>query len=116
MSGPCMYCGATNYASSFGGPMICPSCDCGNFGPEVVTRQGQTIVALQTSIAAEWRPIAEAADSSVQVLGYQETPGDFEKQQQVCWAVVMSTGLFWIGHAGFVPTHWRQLPAPPVKS
>jgi hypothetical protein len=28
--GPCILCGATNYPSSFGGPLICPSCDCGN--------------------------------------------------------------------------------------
>jgi hypothetical protein len=28
--GPCIHCGATNYNSSVGGPMICPSCDCGN--------------------------------------------------------------------------------------
>ena len=27
--GPCMVCGATNYSNSMGGPMICPSCDCG---------------------------------------------------------------------------------------
>lgn len=28
-SGPCVVCGATNYALSMGGPTICPSCDCG---------------------------------------------------------------------------------------
>lgn len=51
MSGPCMICGATGYAPSFGGPMICPSCDCGNFGPDVVKRQGETIAALNRELS-----------------------------------------------------------------
>ena len=29
MAGPCVSCGATNYPLSFGGPTICPMCDCG---------------------------------------------------------------------------------------
>ena len=33
-AGPCIMCRATNYALSFGGPDICPSCDCG-IPPEV---------------------------------------------------------------------------------
>ena len=28
-AGPCVMCGAVNYALSYGGPSICPSCDCG---------------------------------------------------------------------------------------
>lgn len=51
MSGPCIYCGSINYAPSMGGPSICPSCDCGNFGPSVVQRQGETITALRTELA-----------------------------------------------------------------
>jgi hypothetical protein len=27
--GPCIVCGKMNYSLSFGGPTICPSCDCG---------------------------------------------------------------------------------------
>lgn len=27
--GPCGVCGATGYSLSFGGPTICPACDCG---------------------------------------------------------------------------------------
>lgn len=27
--GPCINCGATDYALSMGGPDICPPCDCG---------------------------------------------------------------------------------------
>jgi hypothetical protein len=49
--GPCIYCGATNYALSMGGPTICPSCDCGNFGAPTVTRQGKEIASLRTRIA-----------------------------------------------------------------
>ena len=51
MSGPCIYCGATNFSPSIGGPMICASCDCGNFGPQVVQRQGETITTLRAEIA-----------------------------------------------------------------
>lgn len=29
MPGPCSICGVTNYLASYGGPTICPSCDCG---------------------------------------------------------------------------------------
>lgn len=60
MSGPCIYCGAVNYAPSMGGPMICPSCDCGNFGPSVVQRQGETITDLRTQLASE-QATSEAA-------------------------------------------------------
>lgn len=31
--------------------MICPSCDCGNFGAAVVQRQGQMITALRGELA-----------------------------------------------------------------
>jgi hypothetical protein len=31
--GPCEMCGATNYAMSYGGPSICPACDCGRTNP-----------------------------------------------------------------------------------
>lgn len=49
--GPCICCGATNYALSMGGPTICPSCDCGNFGAPTVTRQGKEIASLRARIA-----------------------------------------------------------------
>lgn len=38
--GPCIMCGATNYSLSYGGPNICPSCDCG-IPPEVTKLRGQ---------------------------------------------------------------------------
>jgi hypothetical protein len=46
-SGPCEICGGINYPLSFGGPDICPSCDCGNFGIEVVRKQGKEIKELR---------------------------------------------------------------------
>jgi hypothetical protein len=48
--GPCEICGETNYQLSIGGPSICPSCDCGNFGPDVVRRLGKVILELRTRI------------------------------------------------------------------
>jgi hypothetical protein len=27
--GPCVICGRVNYGSSYGGPWVCPTCDCG---------------------------------------------------------------------------------------
>lgn len=47
MPGPCVICGAVNYEPSVGGPNICQSCDCGNFGPAVVQRLGSEIVELR---------------------------------------------------------------------
>ena len=50
-TGPCEFCGGTNYEPSLGGPTICPSCDCGDFGPDVVRRLGAEIVALRAKLA-----------------------------------------------------------------
>lgn len=30
--GPCIHCGQTDYPLSYGGPNICPACDCEPFG------------------------------------------------------------------------------------
>lgn len=35
-AGPCVICGATNYALSMGGPSLCPSCDCGTPDPYMI--------------------------------------------------------------------------------
>lgn len=45
-SGPCIICGTVNYEPSLGGPDICPSCDCGHFGPDIVRAQGEQIREL----------------------------------------------------------------------
>lgn len=50
--GPCVICGARSYGVSFGGPSICPSCDCGHFGHSVVKRQGDRIKELEAQLAA----------------------------------------------------------------
>jgi predicted nucleic acid-binding Zn-ribbon protein len=44
--GPCIICGTTNYSLSMGGPTICPSCDCGDFGLSKVQRQAKEIERL----------------------------------------------------------------------
>ena len=48
--GPCVYCGDTNYANSIGGPMVCPSCDCGDFGVYKVQRQAKIIEQLRERV------------------------------------------------------------------
>lgn len=34
--GPCKVCGKTNYPASYGGPEICPACDCGTYNGYVL--------------------------------------------------------------------------------
>lgn len=50
--GPCVICGLTGYEPSMGGPSICPTCDCGNFGPQLIKRQREEIERLR---ASQWR-------------------------------------------------------------
>lgn len=62
ITGPCVVCGATDYQLSFGGPSICPACDCG-IDPKLtelrvkysealsqLTRAEQRIAGMQTEI------------------------------------------------------------------
>lgn len=51
-AGPCIICGLRNYSLSFGGPTICPSCDCGNTGQEKVRRQAERIMELEKQLSA----------------------------------------------------------------
>lgn len=53
--GPCIICGDINYALSMGGPGICPSCDCGNFGITVVKRQAAEIIRLRAELAEAYK-------------------------------------------------------------
>lgn len=59
MRGPCIVCGTVGYAMSMGGPGICPSCDCGNFGMPMVQRQGNDIVQLRSELSQARARIAE---------------------------------------------------------
>ena len=67
--GPCVICGATDYNLSMGGPTICPSCDCGDFGMAKVQRLATEIAQLRRRITTlegmlgemnievpEWKP------------------------------------------------------------
>ena len=47
--GPCVVCGATDYALSAGGPDICPACDCGI--PPEVTKLRQEVISLRKQLA-----------------------------------------------------------------
>ena len=35
----CLLCGDTDYELSFGGPRICPACDCGEFHDEALAHK-----------------------------------------------------------------------------
>lgn len=39
--------GSIDYELTVGDPSICPSCDCGNFGPDAVQRLGKIIIELR---------------------------------------------------------------------
>lgn len=47
----CTICGLTFYNRSMGGPGICPSCDCGNFGLAAIQRQAEEIQRLREELA-----------------------------------------------------------------
>jgi hypothetical protein len=46
----CKICGLYFTEASFGGPGICPSCDCGNFGIGAIERQRLEIERLRAEI------------------------------------------------------------------
>jgi len=50
-AGPCVVCGLRNYPLSFGGPTICPACDCGNSGPQLVRSQKHRIAELESALS-----------------------------------------------------------------
>lgn len=59
MPGPCVICGLSNYPLSAGGPTICPSCDCGDFGPAKIERQRKEIEQRSIELA-DWQASSEA--------------------------------------------------------
>ncbi len=50
--GPCKMCGASGYSLSYGGPDICPACDCG-IDPEV-TKLKRELVEMKQSFVLRW--------------------------------------------------------------
>lgn len=48
----CKICGLEYASPSFGGPGVCPSCDCGNFGFPQIERQQKRIADLEAAYAA----------------------------------------------------------------
>jgi hypothetical protein len=131
--GPCSICGLTNYPLSAGGEMICPSCDCGNFGLKKIEAQRDEISrlrrelteALQAQREAAWQPI-ETAPKDRRVLGFHPSHGvglmfwqtmtvgqpyADEAVETSGWRIL---GMF-IAPGDFdQPTHWQPLPAPPA--
>jgi hypothetical protein len=58
--GPCVICAAVNYPLSMGGPTICPSCDCGNFGPEVLKKQGKAFTEIVARLQTDNKRLLDA--------------------------------------------------------
>lgn len=61
-SGPCAACGLRNYGLSYGGPTICPACDCGNSGPSRMNAQRERIAELEREIAALREALGQIAE------------------------------------------------------
>jgi hypothetical protein len=83
MSGPCQICGATGYALSFGGPGICPACDCG-VDPKLA--QAQLRIAELTSEVARLRTALSAsgeAKKDAERLKLLEEAGRLLAQAQI---------------------------------
>lgn len=62
--GPCIICGLRDYSLSFGGPTICPSCDCGHTGQHKVRMQAERIMDLEREVlelTAKFDQAAKAA-------------------------------------------------------
>ena len=85
-SGPCVLCGAINYPPSMGGPMICPSCDCGDFGVAKIQRQAAELARLRAHVAAleaDKAALTTALNNLVMVCGRTgESLEDFEEQAE----------------------------------
>jgi hypothetical protein len=63
----CTICGLEYSSPSMGGPGICPSCDCGNFGIAAIQRQAKRIAQLEAAlrdISYATAPIASVQNSS----------------------------------------------------
>jgi hypothetical protein len=56
---PCKICGATNYMPSFGGPGICPKCDCGAFDAHTLALHNNR---LTTQLARQRELLRQIAD------------------------------------------------------
>lgn len=61
----CRICGLPFTSASYGGPGICPSCDCGNFGATVVQRQAKAIERLRSAL----EQCNEHRDSPYKIIG-----------------------------------------------
>lgn len=73
--GPCVRCGATNYSLSFGGPSICPACDCGT--PPEVTRLRtdlERVTRERNSSELSIASIADLVNIFAREVGSKEVP------------------------------------------
>jgi len=62
-----------------GGPAICPSCDCGNFGVDVVKRQAARIRELEADVSVKARLLTNqtAAIEAVTIERCAQLASDF---------------------------------------
>lgn len=59
----CRICGLQFSSQSYGGPGICPSCDCGNFGQNMIEKQRKTIERLERELAEARSGTADSANN-----------------------------------------------------
>lgn len=106
--GPCMVCGLTDYPMSFGGAAICPACDCGDVGAQLVARQRSEIERLRALAATgtHWGPISTVPEGKVFLGFFGSDPPEIG-----CGTGAMISDGYWP-----TATHWAPLLRPAFSS
>jgi hypothetical protein len=69
MPGPCVVCGATNYSLSYGGPTICPRCDCGHYDPAALAMNNHRLRERAQAAESELHLAKQAVRGLAEALG-----------------------------------------------
>ena len=80
-AGPCAICGRTNYAMSYGGPSICPQCDCGSYNANILASYNQRLTEKLSELSKERKAISDLIDKlqkESDAFSIETTPWDYE--------------------------------------